>query len=276
MLNSREEQIDDLIEKTKHQGYTTFLSLFQTSFSYASDLFLNSAMKGQLLLGTQLKKSLSMNDDMDFLAAQQQSSSSSASSSINTSNKQINEKQNDLYDMENNDVDGQVERIRRINNNKTIYDQQVQQVYQQQQAQAQAQKQQRNPRKGSMAQLNGASKGSSSNSNIYSTFNGKPVMADNYAMLEQDGIMIDHNEDTEQLLPPTTKVTKTKKTTTRRASSRKLLQQQPEALDSYGTLTTTRAKASSTTRQRNKLNSVPTLISSQQQQQPIVVHDDDI
>ena len=65
MLISREKDIDDLIEKTKQQGYTTFLQLFSTGFQYASNLFVNSAIKGQSLLGTQLKKSLSMNDVYD-------------------------------------------------------------------------------------------------------------------------------------------------------------------------------------------------------------------
>jgi len=62
MLISREKEIDDLIEKTKQQGYSTFLQLFSTGFNYASNLFVSSAMRGQDLLGTQLRKSLSMND----------------------------------------------------------------------------------------------------------------------------------------------------------------------------------------------------------------------
>ena len=62
MLQSREKEIDELIEKTKQQGYTTFLHLFSSGFEYASALFVSSAVKGQLLLGSQLKKSLSMND----------------------------------------------------------------------------------------------------------------------------------------------------------------------------------------------------------------------
>ena len=62
MLISREKEIDELIEKTKQQGYSTFLQLFSTGFNYASNLFVTSAMRGQDLLGNQLKKSLSMND----------------------------------------------------------------------------------------------------------------------------------------------------------------------------------------------------------------------
>jgi receptor expression-enhancing protein 1/2/3/4 len=65
MLTSREKEIDDLIEKTKSQGYNTFLQLFSSGFQYASNFFLNSAIKGQFLLGNQLKKSLSMNDVYD-------------------------------------------------------------------------------------------------------------------------------------------------------------------------------------------------------------------
>lgn len=62
MLISREKEIDELIEKTKQQGYTTFLQVFSSGFQYASNLFVNSALRGQSLLGNQLKKSLSMND----------------------------------------------------------------------------------------------------------------------------------------------------------------------------------------------------------------------
>ena len=65
LLNSREKEIDELIEKTKHQGYTTFLHLFSSGFNYASSFFVKSAIKGQYFLGDQLKKSLSMNDVND-------------------------------------------------------------------------------------------------------------------------------------------------------------------------------------------------------------------
>lgn len=65
MLTSKEKEIDDLIEKTKQQGYSTFLQLFASGYAYASTLVFHSAMKGQDLLGNQLKKSLSMNDVYD-------------------------------------------------------------------------------------------------------------------------------------------------------------------------------------------------------------------
>lgn len=65
LLNSREKEIDELIEKTKQQGYTTFLQLFSSGFQYASNIFVNSALKGQSFLGNQLKKSLSMSDVYD-------------------------------------------------------------------------------------------------------------------------------------------------------------------------------------------------------------------
>lgn len=65
LLIAREKEIDDLIEKTKQQGYSTFIQLFSSGFNYASNLFLTSALKGQMLLGNQLKKSLSLNDVYD-------------------------------------------------------------------------------------------------------------------------------------------------------------------------------------------------------------------
>lgn len=60
MLNSREQEIDELIEKTKINGYSAFLQIFTSGFNYASNLFMNSAMRGQSLLGSQLQKSLSV------------------------------------------------------------------------------------------------------------------------------------------------------------------------------------------------------------------------
>jgi hypothetical protein len=65
LLVSREKEIDELIEKAKQQGYSTCVNLFSSGFQYASNLFLNSAIKGQSFLGSQLKKSLSMNDVYD-------------------------------------------------------------------------------------------------------------------------------------------------------------------------------------------------------------------
>lgn len=60
MLNSREQEIDELIEKTKVQGYSTFLQLFTSGFNYISNLFMNSALRGQVLLGAQLQKNFSL------------------------------------------------------------------------------------------------------------------------------------------------------------------------------------------------------------------------
>lgn len=62
LLCSREKEIDEFIEKTKQQGYATFLNAFSSGFQYASTLFVTSALKGQILLENQLRKSLSMND----------------------------------------------------------------------------------------------------------------------------------------------------------------------------------------------------------------------
>jgi len=81
LLISREKEIDDLIEKTKQQGYSTFIQLFTSGFNYASNLFLTSALKGQMLLGNQLKKSLSLNDVFGEMSSNQNQNSSSSSSS---------------------------------------------------------------------------------------------------------------------------------------------------------------------------------------------------
>ncbi len=62
LLCSREKEIDDFIEKTKQQGYATFLNIFHSGFEYVSKAFVHSALRGQWLLETQLKKSFSMND----------------------------------------------------------------------------------------------------------------------------------------------------------------------------------------------------------------------
>lgn len=65
MLISREKEIDELIEKTKVQGYSTFLQLFTSGFNYASDLIMNSALRGQFLLGNQIKSSMAINEAYD-------------------------------------------------------------------------------------------------------------------------------------------------------------------------------------------------------------------
>jgi hypothetical protein len=62
MLTAREQEIDDLIEKTKVQGYSTFIQLFTSGFNYMSALFMSSAMRGQTLLGAHLTQSLSVNE----------------------------------------------------------------------------------------------------------------------------------------------------------------------------------------------------------------------
>lgn len=62
LLCSREKDIDEFIEKTKQQGYSTFLQVFQSGFQYASQIFITSALKSHSLIESQLKKSLSLND----------------------------------------------------------------------------------------------------------------------------------------------------------------------------------------------------------------------
>jgi receptor expression-enhancing protein 1/2/3/4 len=85
MLTSREKEIDELIEKTKQQGYTTFIQLFTSGFQYASTFFVNSSQRGQTLLGDHLKKSLSLND-VDTNNIQTQAEFTSHSNSVATGN----------------------------------------------------------------------------------------------------------------------------------------------------------------------------------------------
>lgn len=66
MLTAREQEIDDLIEKTKVQGYSTFMQLFTSGFQYVSNLFMNSAMRGQTFLGQTLTQSLSVNNGVNY------------------------------------------------------------------------------------------------------------------------------------------------------------------------------------------------------------------
>jgi hypothetical protein len=88
MLISREKEIDDLIEKTKQQGYSTFVQLFSSGFTYASNVFVSSAMSGQALLGSQLKKSLSMND-VNVTANLNNTNKTTTTNTVNTKNKKI-------------------------------------------------------------------------------------------------------------------------------------------------------------------------------------------
>jgi len=100
LLISREKEIDDLIEKTKQQGYSTFVQLFSSGFNYASSLFLTSALKGQMLLGNQLKKSLSLNDVYEETINTKTNGNRAAT---------INEEEYSDYEQENRN-------IRRVNN----------------------------------------------------------------------------------------------------------------------------------------------------------------
>lgn len=141
MLTSREKEIDDLIEKTKSQGYNTFLQLFSSGFQYASNLFVNSAIKGHLLLGNKLGKSLSMNDVYDGVNGNTNNNNNnpiliSDHDNFKMPNALIDDDEDDDFDAEN-------EKIRRLNN-KIIYDSSVKNA----------------TRKQSLQQLNG-------NSNVY-------------------------------------------------------------------------------------------------------------
>lgn len=104
LLIAREKEIDELIEKTKQQGYSTFLQLFSSGFQYASHLFLHSAVKGQSLLGSQLKKSLSLNDvyDEDVHGAP---TPANPSSDAQIFLKKINEEEEDPSDFDHPDLD---------------------------------------------------------------------------------------------------------------------------------------------------------------------------
>jgi receptor expression-enhancing protein 1/2/3/4 len=88
LLCSREKEIDDFIEKTKQQGYSTFLNLFQSGFQYASSLFISSAMKGQFLLENQLRKSFSTTDIDGGLLNQQQKQNTDSTDGVVVTRKQ--------------------------------------------------------------------------------------------------------------------------------------------------------------------------------------------
>ena len=129
LLISREKEIDDLIEKTKQQGYSTFIQLFTSGFNYASNLFLTSALKGQMLLGNQLKKSLSLNDVFGEISSNQNQNSSSSSSTRhhsirNAGGNTINEEEysDDYSDNNNRPIRKQTNNNKNKINNKTSYE----------------------------------------------------------------------------------------------------------------------------------------------------------
>jgi len=111
LLTSREKEIDELIEKTKQQGYSTFLQLFSSGFNYMSNLFLTTAVKGQSMLGNQLKKSLSLNDVND-----------TTNSSLQITSKGINYNASETIE-EDDEFDSDLENDRyRLTTNRKSYD----------------------------------------------------------------------------------------------------------------------------------------------------------
>jgi len=61
-LSKREKDIDSYINKASDQGYSAILSVGSKSISYASNMLLSTAIKGQTKLVDQLKKSYSLSD----------------------------------------------------------------------------------------------------------------------------------------------------------------------------------------------------------------------
>ncbi|CAH1784259.1 unnamed protein product [Owenia fusiformis] len=61
-LMKREKEIDAYIAKASDKGYTAILKMGSSGFNYATNIVLQTAMKGQTKLVDQLRKSYSMND----------------------------------------------------------------------------------------------------------------------------------------------------------------------------------------------------------------------
>lgn len=64
-LAKRETEIDKYISKASDQGYTALLTLGSKGFTYATNVVLTTAIKGQSKIADQLKKSYSLNDLTD-------------------------------------------------------------------------------------------------------------------------------------------------------------------------------------------------------------------
>jgi len=61
-LSKREKEIDSAIAKASEQGYSTFITLGTRGISYATNVLVSTAIKGQAKLVDHVKKSYSMND----------------------------------------------------------------------------------------------------------------------------------------------------------------------------------------------------------------------
>lgn len=61
-LTKREKEIDSYIAKASDQGYSALVSLGTKGFSYATNIVLSTAIKGQSKIADHLRKSYSLND----------------------------------------------------------------------------------------------------------------------------------------------------------------------------------------------------------------------
>jgi receptor expression-enhancing protein 1/2/3/4 len=61
-LSKREKEIDSAIAKASEQGYSTFITLGTRGISYATNVLITTAVKGQAKLVDHVKKSYSMSD----------------------------------------------------------------------------------------------------------------------------------------------------------------------------------------------------------------------
>jgi hypothetical protein len=116
MLVAREKEIDEMIEKTKVQGYSTFLQLFTQAFNYASTLFVNSAMRGQSLLGAQIAGSISSAIEQDSYET------TSLTKSANQQRQHEDDASSSEFDHEPEPVQRQNRPISKKHNSKSAYD----------------------------------------------------------------------------------------------------------------------------------------------------------
>ncbi|CAH1784262.1 unnamed protein product, partial [Owenia fusiformis] len=98
-LMKREKEIDAYIAKASDKGYTAILKMGSSGFNYATNIVLQTAMKGQTKLVDQLRKSYSMND----IAVEQ-------AQNRNNSNQNPDE----------DEMDGDAERARLLEDNRII------------------------------------------------------------------------------------------------------------------------------------------------------------
>ena len=119
-LTKRDKEIDAYIAKASDQGYSALLSLGTKGFSYATNIVLSTAIKGQSKIADHLRKSYSLNDlSQDDTQKFHHQDSEITETEDDIDNRLIEESYNQEMLEKNIDEDGEGAKIKRRRSQRT-------------------------------------------------------------------------------------------------------------------------------------------------------------